>query len=291
MTLRPFALALLLGLAALPLRAEVAPAPAETTAIDPALQVRIAAFAEVLQIGPVFDVMREEGLDYGRTLEDEMFPGAGGAGWMATVELVYDSALMRQRFDPVFQRALARDPAALGAMEAFFGSERGQRILALEIEARRALMDEAVEDAARIATEEMEASGDPRLDLVRQLAAAGDLVEMNVAGALNANLAFYRAMADAGAFPGEMTEDDMLAEVWGQEPEVRAETEDWLFPYLVLAYQPLPDEDLAAYIAFSESSEGRALNAALFAAFDVVFTSISADLGRAVAQRMQGDDI
>ena len=88
-----------------------------------------------------------------------------------------------------------------------------------------------------------------------------------------------------------MTESDMLAEVWAQEDQVRQETEDWLWPYLALAYQPLSDEEMQAYQVFSEAPEGRALNAALFAAFDASFVRISGELGRAVALMVQGQDI
>jgi hypothetical protein len=132
---------------------------------------------------------------------------------------------------------------------------------------------------------------DPRLALIRDFAVAGDLIEMNVAGAMNANLAFYQGMADSGGAAAEMTEEEILSDVWGQEPQVRADTEEWLFPYLVMAYEPLSDEDLEAYTAFWESAAGKRLNTALFAAFDVVFTDISRDLGRAAARQMQGDDI
>jgi hypothetical protein len=153
------------------------------------------------------------------------------------------------------------------------------------------LLDDAVEDAAKVAAADMAQDHDPRLALIRDFAVAGDLIEMNVAGAMNANLAFYQGMAETGGFAEEMTEDQILSDVWGQEPQVRADTEEWLFPYLALAYQPLSDEDLEAYTAFWETAAGKRLNTALFAAFDVVFTDISRDLGRAAALQMQGDDI
>ena len=79
--------------------------------------------------------------------------------------------------------------------------------------------------------------------------------------------------------------------LWAQEDQVRQETEDWLWPYLALAYQPLSDEEMQAYQVFSEAPEGRALNAALFAAFDASFVRISGELGRAVALMVQGQDI
>ena len=110
-------------------------------------------------------------------------------------------------------------------------------------------------------------------------------------GALSANLAFYQGMAEGGAFGGEMTEDQMLADVWGQEAEVRQQVADWLFPYLALAYGPLSDDELEAYIAYSESPAGQQLNTALFASFDGVFSPVSRALGLAVARELQGQDI
>lgn len=266
--------------AAAPLRAETAAPAAEALALT-----------ETMRIGAIIEVLRLEGVDYGLSLEDELFPGRGGTAWRAAVELIYDGASMRARFDRAFAAEMSRDPAAIAAAQAFFGDERGQRLLALEIEARRAMMDQAVEEAARATVEDMTARDDPRLGLLRRFAEANDLIEANVQGALNANLAFYRAMVEAGAMGEDMSEDQMLADVWGQEDEIRRETEDWLYPYLVLAYGPLPDDDLRAYTDFSLTPEGRRLNLALFAAFDAVFTAISHDLGRAAARQMMGQDI
>ena len=287
--LAPVATALALGLVlpsyAPALRAETA-APTEGTAMAEAL-----ALTETMKIGAIVDVLRLEGIDYGLSLEDELFPGRGGPAWRMAVELIYDTATMRARFDRAFAAEMARDPAAIAAAQAFFGDARGQRLLTLEIEARRALLDEAVEDAARATAEDMAAGDDPRMGLLRRFAEANDLIEANVQGALNANLAFYRGMVEAGAMGDDTTEEQMLADVWAQEAEIRSETEDWLFPFLTLAYGPVSDADLQAYTDYSLTPEGKRLNLALFAAFDAVFTAISHDLGRAAARQMMGEDI
>ena len=273
-----------LGPGAIAVQAEVAPAK---TRAD-----RIAGLSATLQIGLILEVMRTEGLDYGTTLETDMFPGKGGTGWADRVGRIYDVTAMQARFDTAFVEALAQaSDGALDVMDAFFASERGQRILTLELEARRALLDDAAEEAAKLNFEEMTARNDPRVDLITRFAEANDLIEMNVAGALNANLAFFRGLSNAGAVDGKMTEDQILSTVWAQEIDIRSETESWLYPYLALAYQPLSDEDMDAYLAFSVVAEGRALNAALFAAFDSLFTAISADLGLAAANQMRGEDI
>jgi hypothetical protein len=72
---------------------------------------------------------------------------------------------------------------------------------------------------------------------------------------------------------------------------VRKESEKWLFSYLSLAYQPLSDADLDAYIAFSETPAGQRLNTIIFTAFDEAFRQVSFDLGRASALQMKGQDI
>lgn len=288
MFLRTIALSCLLAIPALPLAAQSpAPVPAEAAAIP----AEIAALSETLMIAEVMAVMREEGIDYGSTLEAEMFPGRGGAEWQAIVALIYEPAEMQQMFEARLAEELQGEPEAIAAMADFFGGERGQRILRLELEARRALMDDTAEEAAKVTVQDMIAEDDPRMEVLRRFADTNDLIESNVAGALNSNLAFYEGLSEGGAFEEPMTEDQMLADVWSQEPEIRADTEEWLYSYLALAYQPLSDEDMGAYQAFSETAAGQKLNSALFAAFDVVFTRISRDLGRAAARQMQGEDI
>lgn len=273
-----------------PLAAQTAPGvPGQSQALAP--NVQLAALTEALQIGPVIEVMREEGLDYGSTLETELFPDRGGARWQAVVGLIYDTDTMKKRFDAAFAETIGDDPEGIEAMIRFFGSDRGQRILDLELEARRALMDDATEEAARMTVEDMIAADNPRMEMLRDFAEANDLVELNVMGAMNSNLAFFKGMAEGSAFDEPMPEDQMLSDVWSQEADVRTETEDWLFPYLALAYGSLSDDDLQAYLDFSKTPAGKRVNAATFAAFDAVFTAVSHDLGRAAARQMQGEDI
>ncbi len=259
--------------------------PTKDTAAD------IALLSEALMMHEVVVVMRDEGIEYGATLEEEMFPGRGGAEWTRIVGGIYDPATMRGRFDAQLTKELQKDPEAVAASLQFFTSAQGKRILSLEMEARRALRDDAADEAAKVAVEDMIANADPRMEVLRRFAEANALIELNVAGAMNANLSFYKGLDEGGAFGGEMTEDQMLSDVWDQEAEVRGQTEEWVYSFLALAYAPLSDADMNAYQAFSESEAGRRVNAALFAAYDSVFTPISRDLGLAAARRMQGDDI
>lgn len=267
---------------------------AETAAPVAPAQVapdRLAALSKTLLMEDVFAVMAEEGKAYGASIEGQMFPGRGGAAWAARVEAAYDTAALMPVFARAFEAALTQDPEAVAAAEAFFGTPRGQEILKLEVEARRAILDTAVEEAAQVEAERMKTERDPKLRLVRELIEAGDLIEMNVAGAMSANLAFFEGMAATGAPGMPADRESMMSEVWGQEDSIRAETANWLVPFLALAYQPLPEADLKDYVAFSASVEGRRLNAALFAGFDAVSRKVSFELGRAAAEAMTGNDI
>jgi len=251
----------------------------------------VAELADTLKIAEVIEIMRLEGVDYGAQMEEEFFAGKGGAAWRSVVGLIYDGPTMQARFEETFAKQLVGRDADIPAIQAFFGTDLGQRILTLEIEARRSLMDEAVEDAAKALVEDMMAEAAPRMEALQAFSDTNDLIEMNVSGALNANLAFFQGLAEVDGGAPEMTEDEMLMMVWGQEPDIRAETEGWIFPYLSLAYGPLSDAELEAYTAFSKTGPGQVLNTALFGAFDVVFSAISRDLGRATAKQMMGEDI
>ncbi|NBO20724.1 MAG: biotin/lipoyl-binding protein [Rhodobacteraceae bacterium] len=138
---------------------------------------------------------------------------------------------------------------------------------------------------------QMQAKSPARAALLNRLARAGDLIDANVAATMNADLAFYRAMARAAHPDRSINDADLLAQIAAQEGDVRRTTAEWLFPFMALAYRDLPDADLAAYADFAESGSGRQLNRAMFAAFDAVYARISTELGRAVAQALVGQDI
>ena len=251
----------------------------------------IGALVEALRLGEIFAIMQEEGRAYGAELEEEMFPGRGGPSWAAEVDAIYDAEKILPAFTERLQAELGADGAGLAPVIGFFGSATGRKAIELEVSARRALLDEAVEDAAKLRAAEMREERDPRFAALVAFAEANDLVEANVSSGLNASLAFYAGLAESGAIGEAHSEQDMLDDVWSQEPALRADTEEWVYAFIALAYGPLSDAELADYTAFSLSPEGRRLNRALFAAFDAVLSDISRALGRAAGRRLTGEDI
>jgi hypothetical protein len=273
------------------LLATAVPLAAETVAEQPAAEVATDRLAEVLQLDALFAVLRDEGLAHGATLETDMFPSGGGEEWKNSVSAIYDTARLRAGFDSVLAKQLGSDPATVNDIAAFFGSDLGRKIVGLEIEARRAFLDTAAEEAARVAADDAAAARDPKVAQIRRMIEAADLLEMNVAGSMSGNLAFMTGMAGTGAYGSDLPEDQILSDIWAQEEQVRSETSTWLYAYLGLAYAPLSKEEMDAYIEFWESPAGQRLNAALFSAFDRVFRQVSLDLGRAAGRAMQGRDI
>ncbi len=178
-------------------------------------------------------VMEEEGLAYGQDLEEELFPGAGGSRWNGIVALIYDRPTLQTPVrDGLLETCWGLIPRRSARSPAFYsGRSRSAHPRARDRGPPRPARHRASKRPRASPSSGCTATRDPRLDLLERFAEANDLVEENVAGALNSNLAFYRGMSEGGAFTGsEMTEEEMLSEVWSQEAEMRAETEGWLYP-------------------------------------------------------------
>ncbi|WP_159453217.1 DUF2059 domain-containing protein [Aquimixticola soesokkakensis] len=248
----------------------------------------VADLAQAMQLETVIDIMALEGVKYGQDIEDQMFTSGGGAAWDQLVAELYDPERMRATVVAALETSLKAE--AIDESVAFFDSALGQKITTLEVSAREAMMDDAVE-AAALDSWASRAMQDSRAAQIDTFIEVNDVIDLNVIGALNANYAFYSGMAEGGALGAAVSEDDMLADVWSQEEDVRAETIDWSHAYLSLAYQPLSDDELAQYLAFSQTPAGQKLNLALFAAFDDMYLELSKGLGRGVAIFMAGEDL
>ncbi len=244
---------------------------------------------DVLGMPQMVEIAREEGLATAENLGTDVFPGRSEGEWQRKVSRIYQLGAMTDLVEANFTQALSPEEAT--ALLQFFTSARGESIVTLELSARRALLDEEIEEASKVAATQMAAEYGQHYQLVEEFIDANDLVDSNVAGALNASLAFYRGLADGGAYPAEMGEQAMLAEVWSQEGEIRENMTEWLYSYLLLAYEPLPTQDLQAYIDLSQTPAGAALNRAMFAAFEPLFSETSYALGRAAAEMMASQEL
>lgn len=232
-------------------------------------------------------ILSEEGVVQSDELREVMFPGRGGAGWNAIVSRIYDVERLEGMFRAAFNAELAETDVV--PLLDFYASDTGTRVSRVEVEARRAIMSDDVEEAARKAFDDIREGGSARVGLLEEFADLNQLVDRNVAGALNANLAFYRGLGSGEGFT--MTEDEMLGEVWGREAEIREDTEGWVFGYMTFAYETLSDDQIRDYIDVTGTDAGRALNRALFAGFDAIFQDVSFEMGAATSRFSVGEEL
>jgi hypothetical protein len=244
-------------------------------------------YYSALHMDEVFAILKAEGIEAGEAMTEDGQVTASRA-WTARLEQIYAV----EKMDAVFRHALENSDGfdgSLGAIE-FFESTLGKRIARIELDARVILVTPGMEDQIRERVKEMRVEEPDRIKLYDDFINVNDLVNSNVSGALNANLAFYQGMASNPAFEGGMSEDFMLTTVWSQEGELRKDMEDWTMNFSTLAYGDLEENDVQAYIDVSATPSGQRLNASLFAGFDKVFEIQSFELGRAMAEFSLGDD-
>lgn len=250
---------------------------------------------DAMAVTALFEMLQDEAVASGRDLGAEMMPGRDPAGWERTLARLNDPARVLPSFRAAFADALAAAPgggdAAGAAILAYLTAPPGDRIVDLELSARAALNEPGIEAAVLDRFEASRAAGSDHAAAVERFIAVNDLVERNVVGALAANAAFLTGLQEGADAPGAIGTGDVLADVWAQEPAIRASTEDWLRAFVSLAYGPLDASEFQTHIAFSESPAGQAFNDAIFAAFDTVLTDLSYDTGAALARLMASEDL
>jgi hypothetical protein len=239
---------------------------------------------KLLRMDDFVAIMREEGLKFGAELGEGMLPSGGGALWAARVSRLYDLEVLRRAVGEVFQTTM--DPAHSPEAVNFFGSDLGQRLIAGELEARRAILDPDVDEAAQVAAETLPAE---RAKVLQDFIAVNELVEYNVVGGMTAQVRFYQGLAQGGQL--DLSEEDIMAEVWSMEEELRSETHRWLMGYLMLSFEDLNDADITAYTDFSRTAAGRAVNRAIFQAYDRMYADLSLALGLAIADMSMAEQL
>ena len=257
------------------------PALADTDAM-------IERYNATLQMDKVFEILREEGIAASSDVTQQEDGITPSRAWILRLEQIYQTDKMRAAFEHGM-RDVPNIEASSAALD-FLETPLGERLIRIELEARRALMDDSVEDGMRDQVKRMRKFDPQRLRLYTKFIRANDLIESNVAGALNSNIAFYRGLATSPDFRDTMNDSFILSTVMEQEREIRKDTEEWMMNFSALAYAPLSAEEIWDYIDISNTDAGQKLNAVLFSGFDKLFEMQSYELGRAMGEFMIGED-
>ncbi|TRW96312.1 hypothetical protein FNJ84_13620 [Paracoccus sp. M683] len=252
-------------------------------------QVQDAQLWQTLRLAEMLPIMRDEALTQADEMAEMLFERGSDAGWRQRVGAIHDPERLEAMLRVAFDQTFADLPDSVGADTlAFFRSPLGQQTIALELDARRAILDQDTEDGAIEAFYQAEAIDSPRLARIMRLIDDADLIEPTIAAALNEALAFSTGFAEGDGYRIPMSDDELLADTWSQEPEIRALIEEWVPAYLMLAYSPMNDQDLDRYLEFATSDSGKVLWTALGDAYEQVYTRTSREMGEAAALHISG---
>lgn len=216
-----------------------------------------------------------DGAASAQSVNDGFLGGQGGDVFAETVRRLYDV----DRLNPILREGLkeALDAAVAARALVFFETEMGARIIRIEVEARNAMSDEALEAAA------MRAADIPDPDVVEMLDIR-DLVARNTDITLDAQSGFFSGMQSAA--PGAPAPD-----IEGQRGQVTERTRAWITGYYMLVASALEEHDLSTYSAFWETDVGQALDEALFVAFEALYVDLSFALGQMVGRLMPQNEL
>ncbi|WP_010138996.1 DUF2059 domain-containing protein [Oceanicola sp. S124] len=241
---------------------------------------------DLMGLPEMVETMRLEGLAMSADLAESYLDAPAGPAFREMVLRIYDPPRMNATLREAFEEGLG--VPGQGVM-AFYASPAGQQVVAAELATRRAFLEPGAERAAERAAELTQVEQPQLYAQVSAFIEANDLIDRNLGGALTANAHFYFGLVEGGAFA--LDEDEIFADVWQQEEATRIETELWLRAFLTAAYRDLSQDDMARYLALSESPEGQRLNAALFDAYAVLYNQIYHALGLSVSTLLSGEEL
>lgn len=260
--------------------------------LSPQAQQVIDRIWQVLQMDQLMPVLRDEAMAEAPVIAESLFPRGGTGTWTRQVAAIHDPKQLEITFREGLANGIREDQLPrLNAALDFYQTPLGARIITLETTARQTMLNAEVEEEAVNRFAHAAEGEEPRSGQIMRLIEEADLVGPNVAGGLNAAVAFSEGFSAGGGFDMPMTRDEMLADAWSQEADIAAETLIWMQAYLMLAYSPLSDAELEQYIRYSTSPEGRALANVMFHGFDKIFIDTSRALGLAAARQMQGREL
>lgn len=251
----------------------------------------LARLGAAFQLDALFGLVAQEGLDNAANLRAELLGPAAGDTWDRALAAIYDPVRLSALFMEALEPELAGQPHVIAAALAFAESPAGRQLTQLELDARAAMLDDDIDQAARDRLASARAADAETLEFVRARIAVHDLLEMNVSIGLNSAMAYVAGFEKTAPEDLRRGQSGIIGDPWAQEAAIRLEAQEWLEAYFLLAYAPLSDEHRAEAMAHFAAPEGMALNAALFIAFDRLFSGISMLLGAEVGRVLSARDI
>lgn len=248
------------------------------------------AFFDTIGLYDFLRIVAEESRAASDQVRVEFFPDLAPELWDNEMQLLFSPEAVVLAFETAWPDD-ALDADARDELMTFYNSAFGQQVVEGEIAAREGMADPGIEEAARSAAMLADNDGDLRLDRHADFSAELGLLDRTVTAMMNAQFQFLTGLSDGGGLSPPMPQEDLLRFIVVQADDLRAEAEAWMSAYQLMAYGGLTDEEFATFADLNTSPEGRALAAAVFAAFDDTFDALQYQLGLIAARYVVGDDI
>lgn len=206
-------------------------------------RAKLAAFLEVTG----FDVAIESlqvGAMQGPALAGDA-PSAFGREWVRLAEEVFDPASMVGRGLDMLEAVMPDDLVDHGA--AFYASDLGQRLVAIENEAHMAPDEEKYAEGDRLLGELLKSDPD-RIEIYRRLGHSVGGVETAVRSAIEIQVRYLMAAMAAGVSDLGMSEEDLRASLSSQADAIRQNIEIYGLLNSAYTYRDFSDEEMLAYV-------------------------------------------
>lgn len=188
--------------------------------------------------------------------------------WTDAAAQVFNADRMMADIAADLSTNLAEDDIAM--LMGFYSAGLGARVTELEEIAQNPANSARSDTEGRAILAKLIADENPRLDAYQRMSDALGAIDSGAATAMNLSFALLNGIASSGKLPYQLTEDQILAIVMGQQDQIRSTIQQELFVSFAYTYRNLSDAELEEYIAFLTSDVGRGLYLKLNSATETV---------------------
>lgn len=237
----------------------------------------------LMRFGELADVTRQEGLVGNETLLQDFGLPTDEELWQEKLDEIFEVARIEALFEAGFSDGF-NSRSTTEVLE-FLQDPDWIEIVTLQNDAAIATLDPDIEAASFEVYWDHVDRNSKRLAALEKLIGTVNLIEQNIAGAMNGMITLNQGMSSIipeMAYP----EEDLFAFFLEEEESMRADISESLLSFFLMTYEPISDQVLRDQIAFWSTQAGQDLSNAMMRAYDEVYDSLTYDLGRAMAEML-----
>jgi len=168
-----------------------------------------------------------------------------GSEWSRLVGEVFDTDQMHDMALNILSETLSDD--LLDHAAAFYASDLGQRLVAVENKAHMADDDGVKTESGAEIIAGLQRIGSPRVDILQRLNVASDVEGISVRAIQEVQIRFLLAAAGAGVIELQMEEPDLRAAMAAQAEQMGEQIAANALASAAYTYQAFSDDELNAY--------------------------------------------